>query len=84
MYNRMPVTGGLSVRCICPRHRRNFGLPLVAICQQFLLVVKKFFSILGGVFCIGCLDNCIYRAALLAQAAVDALCHVNVVASCPS
>lgn len=29
------------------------------------------------------LHNGIYRAALLAETAVDALCHVNVVARCP-
>jgi len=31
----------------------NFGLPLVTVSQQLLLVVQQFFAGLGGVFSVG-------------------------------
>lgn len=48
--------------------------------QQLLLVVKQLFSGLGGVLGVGALDNGVDGARLLAEAAVDALGHVDVVA----
>lgn len=47
-----------------------------------LLVVQQLFSRLGGVFGIRGLDDGINGAALLAETAVDALCHINVVTRC--
>lgn len=44
------------------------------------LVVEKLFSRLGGIFGVGALDNGVNGARLLAEAAVDALGHVNVIA----
>lgn len=44
------------------------------------LVVQELFSRLGGVFGVGALDNGVDGAGLLAEAAVDALGHVNVIA----
>lgn len=46
------------------------------------LVVEELFSRLGGIFGVGALDNGVNGARLLAEAAVDALGHVNVVAGC--
>jgi hypothetical protein len=44
------------------------------------LVVQKLFSRLGGVFGIGALDDGVDGARLLAETAVDALGHVDIVA----
>lgn len=44
------------------------------------LVVQQLLSRLGGVFSVGALDNGVDGARLLAEAAVDALGHVDIVA----
>ena len=44
------------------------------------LVVQQLFSRLSRVLRIGALDNGIHRAGFLAEAAVDALRHVDIVA----
>ena len=56
-------------------------LPSVSIRKQSLLVVEQLFMIDCGVFVVGAFDNSIYGAGLLAEAAVNAFCHINVVAS---
>lgn len=48
------------------------------------LVVKQLLPRLGRVFGIGALDDGVHGARLLAEAAVDALCHVDVVARRPA
>lgn len=70
----------LPIRCIRPRHRRQLRLPLVPIRQQLLLVIQQLLPRLGRVLRIRALDNRIHGAALLAESAVDALGHVDVVA----
>lgn len=47
---------------------------------RLTLVVQQLFSGLGGVLCVGRLHDGVDGARLLAEAAVDALGHVNVVA----
>ena len=54
--------------------------PFVAIGQQFRLVVEQFLPGLGRIFEIRPLDDGVDRAGFLAQAAIDALHHVDVVA----
>ena len=56
------------------------ALPAVAIRQQPLLVVEKLLARLGGEFEIRPLDDGVDRAGLLAEAAIDAFGHVDVVA----
>lgn len=70
----------LSVRCIRPCRSRHLSLPLVSIRQQLLLVVQQLLPRLGSVLGIRRLDNGVDGARLLAEAAVDALRHVDVVA----
>lgn len=48
--------------------------------QQLLLIIEQLLPRLGRILGIRALDNGIYGAGLLAEAAVDAFCHVYVVA----
>lgn len=61
---------------------RNF--PLVAVGQQLFLIVQELLVGLGGELEVGSLDDGVHRAGLLAESAVDALGHVNVVSGGPS
>lgn len=72
----------LSVRRVRTSDRGQLRLPLVTVREQLLLVVEQLFPCLGGVLGVRALDNGVYGARLLAEAAVDALGHVNVVAGC--
>src|SRR5262245_16576589 len=58
----------------------NLALPPVAVIEQLFLVVVELLARLGGELEVRPLDDGIDRAGLLAQAAVDALDHVDVVA----
>ena len=59
----------------------EFDLPAVAVEQQLLLVVEELLARLRRVLEVGPLDDRVHWARLLAEAAVDALRHVDVVAS---
>src|SRR3979490_286670 len=59
---------------------RNLALPAVAIGEKFRLVIIEFLAGLGREFEIRSLDDGIDRTGLLAQPAIDALHHVDVVA----
>src|SRR5437660_2660416 len=61
----------------------DLTLPPVAVREQPLLVVVKLLARLGREFEVRPLDDGIDRARLLAQAAVDAFDHVDVVARGP-
>jgi hypothetical protein len=69
-----------SVRRIRPRHRRQLRLPLIPITQQLLLVIQQLLSRLGRILGIRALHNGVHGAGFLAEAAVDALGHIDVVA----
>src|SRR5213080_2629598 len=56
------------------------ALPTVTVREEALLVVIEFLSRLRGEFEIGPLDDRIDWASLLAQSAINALDHVDVVA----
>lgn len=74
------MSAGLSVWRICSDHSSQLWLPLITIRQQLLLVVQQLLSRLSRVLGVWRLDNGIDWAGLLAETAVDALGHVNVVA----
>src|ERR1700712_2042657 len=59
---------------------RNLALPAVAVGEKLRLVIIEFLARLGREFEIRSLDDGIDRAGLLAQPAIDALHHVDVVA----
>src|SRR6267154_2278845 len=59
---------------------RDLGFPAVAVGEQLVLVVEQLLARLGGEFEVGALDDRIDRAGLLAEAAIDAFRHVDVVA----
>src|ERR1700730_8299886 len=58
---------------------RNLALPAVAVGEQLRLVIVEFLARLGREFEIRPLDDGIDRAGFLAQPAIDALHHVDVV-----
>src|SRR6516162_3628443 len=58
----------------------DLTLPAVAIGEQSRLVIVEFLARLGRELEVRALDDGVDRAGLLAQAAVDALHHVDVVA----
>src|SRR6185312_4978793 len=58
----------------------DLGFPSVAVREQLFLVVEQLLAGLGGELEVRPLDDGIDRAGLLAEAAIDALRHVDVVA----
>src|SRR5437667_2139464 len=58
----------------------DLALPAVAVGEQALLVVVELLARLGGELEVGPLDNSVDRAGFLAQPAIDAFDHVDVVA----
>eukprot|EP00235_Prasinoderma_singulare_P009573 CAMPEP_0119166340 /NCGR_PEP_ID=MMETSP1315-20130426/5788_1 /TAXON_ID=676789 /ORGANISM="Prasinoderma singularis, Strain RCC927" /LENGTH=207 /DNA_ID=CAMNT_0007159715 /DNA_START=158 /DNA_END=781 /DNA_ORIENTATION=- len=58
----------------------NLRLPPVAVGQQLLLVVQQLLVRLCRKLGVGALDNGVHGARLLAEPAIDALGHVDVVA----
>ncbi len=67
--------GASSAICL-----RDLALPAVAVREQALLVVVELLARLGGEFEVRALDDGVDRAGLLAQPAIDAFHHVDVVA----
>jgi len=63
-------------------HFRDFALPPVAVREQALLIVIEFLACLGRELEVRPLDDSVHRAGLLAEAAVDALHDVNIIAGC--
>src|SRR3954466_12975156 len=59
---------------------RNLALPAIAIGEQFGLVIIQFLAGLGREFEIRPLDDGIDRTGLLAQSAIDAFHHIDVIA----
>mmetsp|Transcript_5996 Transcript_5996/g.12035 ORF Transcript_5996/g.12035 Transcript_5996/m.12035 type:complete len:206 (+) Transcript_5996:69-686(+) len=59
----------------------NLAFPLVAIAQKLFLIVQELLVRLSCVFIVGTLDNGIDGASFLAETAIDALGHVNIVPS---
>src|SRR5712692_5052771 len=59
---------------------RDRAFPAIAVGEQTLLVVVEFLARLGGEFEIRAFHDGIDRAGLLAQAAIDAFHHVDVIA----
>src|SRR5215471_9356348 len=59
---------------------RDLAFPAIAVGEQALLVVVEFLARFGGEFEIRPFHDRIDRAGLLAEAAIDAFHHVDVVA----
>ena len=78
-----PTRTKLAVQALVGEVLGDLLLPLVTVVEQFLLVVQQLLVRVGGVLKVGPLNDGIHRTCLLAEAAVDALCHVNVVAGGP-
>src|SRR3954454_7425103 len=58
----------------------DLSFPAVAVRQQLLFVVEELLACLGGEFEVRALDDRVDRTGFLAEAAIDALRHVDVVA----
>ena len=71
--------GVLSIKVICFNVSCNLSLPFITIVQQLLLVVQQLLVGLSGELKVGALHDGVDGAGLLAESAVDALGHVNVV-----
>src|SRR5271168_1986560 len=71
----------LSIRRVERDVARQLPLPAIAVGQQSLLVVVKLFARLGREFEIRSFADRVDRTGFLAHAAIDALDHVDVVAS---
>src|SRR5271163_981846 len=71
----------LSIRRVERDVARQLPLPAIAVGQQSLLVVVKLFARLGREFEIRSFDDRVDRTGFLAHPAVDALDHVDVIAS---
>src|SRR5690606_21716856 len=69
-----------SVRRVQFEVTGDLGLPAGAVVEKFRLVVEELLARLGGELEVRPLDDGIDRAGLLAEAAVDALGHVDVIA----
>src|SRR6201986_2917201 len=88
--NRMPVLAtcgsyglsdsSLSIRRVEFQIPGDFPLPAVAVRQKPFLAVVEFFARLSRDFEIRAFDDGIHRAGFLAQPAIDAFHHVDVVA----
>jgi len=70
----------LSVRRISTSDSCKLRLPLVTIRQQLLLVIQQLLPRLRSILRVRSLHDSIHRATLLAISAVNALCHVDIVA----
>src|SRR6516165_7662287 len=75
-----PVSAVRRIQC---DHICDLALPAVAVGEEPLLVVVKFFARFRRKLEIRSLDDRVDRTGLLAQAAIDALDHVDVVARRP-
>mmetsp|Transcript_35132 Transcript_35132/g.56716 ORF Transcript_35132/g.56716 Transcript_35132/m.56716 type:complete len:233 (-) Transcript_35132:122-820(-) len=79
---RLRLVAPLTVEVVSGDVGSDLRLPSVPIGQQLLLVVQKLFVRLCGVLKVGSLHDRIDRARLLAEAAEDALSHIDIVACC--
>src|SRR5258706_7136731 len=71
---------GSPVRRVGNQVAGDLGFPAVAVREQLVLVVEQLLAGLGRELEVRPLDDRIDRTGLLAEAAVDALRHVDVVA----
>src|SRR5579862_23093 len=69
-----------SVRRVQLKVLGDLAFPAVAVREQLVLVVVELLARLGRIFEVRALDDGVDRASLLAEAAIDALDHVDVVA----
>src|SRR6204780_3936516 len=79
----LPLAGeGLSpIRRVHCDIARDFAFPAIAVGEQPILVVVQFFARLGGELEIRPFDDRVHGTGLLAHSAIDALYHIDVIAS---
>ena len=70
----------LTIGCIGGKVRGNCPFPFRAVVEKLGLVIKQFLACFGCKFEVWTLDNCIHWASFLAETAIDALRHVDVIA----
>src|SRR6056297_952642 len=70
----------LTIGCVGFKIGRDGPFPFVTIRKKLRLVIKQLFAGFGGVFKVWSLDDRIDRAGLLAETAINAFRHVDVVA----
>lgn len=78
--SRLLLVALLPIGRIRPGYRRQLRFPFVPIRQQLLFVIQQLLPRLRRVFRIRALDDGIDGTTLLAEAAIDAFGHVNVIA----
>src|SRR3546814_10708967 len=78
-HTRCALVTGVQT-CALPIYR----FPSVAVIQQFLLVVEEFLVRLAGELEVRPQDDGVDRAGFLAQPAIDAFHHVDIVARRPA
>src|SRR5260370_29183850 len=71
---------GLAIRRIDNHIMGDLGLPPISVREIFFLVVEQLIAGLGGELEVRPLDDGVDRTGLLAQSAIDAFGHVDVVA----
>src|SRR5687768_7362648 len=76
--------GFLAVGSVGRNIGGQLGFPAVAVREQLFLVVEEFLTGFRGELEIRTFDDRIYGAGLLAQTAIDALRHVDIVAGRPA
>ena len=79
--SRPPARCCSSVQTLRSQVLADLALPFISIREEFFLVVQQLLVRVRRVLKVGTLDNGIHGARLLAEPAVDALCHVDVVPS---
>src|SRR5690606_3554292 len=79
-HSRLAARRGSAIGRIGLDRLCQLVFPAVAVGQQALLVVEQLLASLGGELEVGAVDVGADRAGLLAEAAGDALHHVDVVA----
>ena len=80
LFATPPAIPTLSIRRIRPRHRRQLRLPLIPNLQQLLLIIQQLLPRLRRILRIRALHNRIHGTALLAETAVYALRHIDIIA----
>ena len=79
--SRPPTRCCSSVQTLRSQVLADLALPFISIREEFFLVVQQLLVRVRRVLKVGTLDDGIHGARLLAEPAVDALCHVDVVPS---
>lgn len=75
------LSASLAVKELAHQVLRDLLLPFVSVGKKLFLIVQEFFVGLGRKFVVGTLNDGIHGTRLLAESAINALGHVDVVPS---